>query len=128
MRSLLFVLLSAVMVSMVFSGTITGKVTSKKSEEALLGANVYLQGIPLGAATDEGGVYSLDVKDGSYILVCDYVGERAHCIVQEPLLGTGHAVQQVKDHLMGKTDLVLVTYADMPLLGKESLQNLVETL
>jgi hypothetical protein len=55
LRYLLFVLLSTAMVSMVLSGTITGKVTSKESGEALWGANVYLQGIPLGAATDEGG-------------------------------------------------------------------------
>jgi outer membrane cobalamin receptor len=62
------------LVSATFAGTITGKVTGKETGDALLGANVYLQGMPVGAATDEGGIYSFDVKDGSYVLVCDYVG------------------------------------------------------
>jgi hypothetical protein len=62
------------LVSAAFAGTITGKVTSKETGDALLGANVYLQGMPVGAATDEGGMYSFDVKNGSYVLVCDYVG------------------------------------------------------
>lgn len=74
MRYLLLVLLSALLVSATFAGTITGKVTSKETGDALLGANVYLQGMPVGAATDEGGVYSFEVKDGNYIMVCDYVG------------------------------------------------------
>ena len=74
MRNVLLVLLSALLVSASFAGTITGKVTGKASGDPLVGANVYLQGMPVGAATDEGGMYSFEVKDGSYILVCGYVG------------------------------------------------------
>ncbi|MCK4558544.1 MAG: TonB-dependent receptor [Calditrichia bacterium] len=74
MRNVLLVLLSVLLVSASFAGTITGKVTGKASGDPLVGANVYLQGMPVGAATDEGGMYSFDAKDGSYILVCDYVG------------------------------------------------------
>ena len=50
----------------------------------------------------------------------DYLGDTARCIVQEPPLGTGHAVQQAETSLRGKTDLVLVTYSDMPLLTHEN--------
>jgi len=74
LRYLLLVLLSVLLVSATFAGTITGKVTGKASGDPLAGANVYLQGMPVGAATDEGGMYSFEVKDGSYILICDYVG------------------------------------------------------
>ncbi len=59
--------------------------------------------------------------------VSEFLGERARCIVQNPQLGTGHAVLQAESSLRGKTDLVLVTYADMPLLRPETLKQLVET-
>jgi bifunctional UDP-N-acetylglucosamine pyrophosphorylase / glucosamine-1-phosphate N-acetyltransferase len=57
----------------------------------------------------------------------DFLGEAASCVVQDPPLGTGHALQQAEASLIGKTDLVLVTYADMPLLRPETLARLVET-
>jgi bifunctional UDP-N-acetylglucosamine pyrophosphorylase/glucosamine-1-phosphate N-acetyltransferase len=40
--------------------------------------------------------------------------------------GTGHAVLQARDVLQGQSDLVLVTYADMPLLTVETLRQLVD--
>ena len=54
------------------------------------------------------------------------VGEAASYVVQENQLGTGHAVMQAESVLSGKTDLVLVLYADMPLVRAETLQRLVE--
>ncbi|HEX7541051.1 MAG TPA: bifunctional UDP-N-acetylglucosamine diphosphorylase/glucosamine-1-phosphate N-acetyltransferase GlmU [Anaerolineales bacterium] len=59
--------------------------------------------------------------------VREFLGKKARCVVQDPQLGTGHAVQQAESTLRGKTDLVLVTYADMPLLRPETLKQLVET-
>ncbi|HMZ06078.1 MAG TPA: bifunctional UDP-N-acetylglucosamine diphosphorylase/glucosamine-1-phosphate N-acetyltransferase GlmU [Anaerolineales bacterium] len=56
-----------------------------------------------------------------------YLGETAQTVIQEPQLGTGHAVMQAETLLKGKTDLVVVCYADMPLLRGETLQKLVET-
>src|SRR5512143_2160773 len=56
-----------------------------------------------------------------------YLGESADCVLQEPQLGTGHAAMQAEPLLKGKTDLVIVTYADMPLLRGETFQQLVET-
>ncbi len=58
--------------------------------------------------------------------VRDYVGDSARCIVQEPQRGTGHAVLQAESLLRGQADLVLVTYADMPLMRAETLLRLVE--
>lgn len=59
--------------------------------------------------------------------VTAWLGESAQTVLQEPQLGTGHAVMQAESMLKGRTDLVVVCYADMPLLRGETLQQLVET-
>ncbi|MCZ2128444.1 MAG: bifunctional UDP-N-acetylglucosamine diphosphorylase/glucosamine-1-phosphate N-acetyltransferase GlmU [Anaerolineales bacterium] len=59
--------------------------------------------------------------------VTRYLGGAAQTVVQNPPLGTGHAVMQAEALLKGKADLVVVCYADMPLLRGETLQRLVET-
>ena len=54
------------------------------------------------------------------------LGEQAaRYVVQEPQLGTGHAVLQAEPLLRGSSDLVLVTYADMPLVSPDTLHQLV---
>ena len=55
------------------------------------------------------------------------LGDRTHYALQAEQLGTGHAVQQAESLLRNKTDLVLVVYADMPLLRTETLKKLVDT-
>ena len=59
--------------------------------------------------------------------VTEYLGDSAQTVLQEPQLGTGHAVMQAETLLKGKTDLVVVCYGDMPLLRGETLQKLVDT-
>jgi bifunctional UDP-N-acetylglucosamine pyrophosphorylase / glucosamine-1-phosphate N-acetyltransferase len=54
------------------------------------------------------------------------LGETSDYIVQEPQLGTGHAVLQAKSKLADQSDLILVTYADMPLITPESLRQLLD--
>lgn len=54
--------------------TLSGVVTSAESGEKLVGANVFLKGTTLGAATDMDGKYSIEVPKGSYTVVCSYVG------------------------------------------------------
>src|SRR5688500_13363453 len=56
-----------------------------------------------------------------------YLGDSAECVVQEPQLGTGHAALQAESLLTGKTDYVIVTYADMPLLHGDTFQRLLKT-
>lgn len=56
-----------------------------------------------------------------------YLGDSALTVLQEPQLGTGHAVMQAESVLKGDTDLVVVCYSDMPLLRGETLKKLVET-
>ena len=55
-----------------------------------------------------------------------YVGDAGECVVQEPQLGTAHAALQAEPALKGKSDYVVVTYADMPLLRGETFQQLVD--
>jgi len=59
--------------------------------------------------------------------VTNYLGGSAQTVLQEPQLGTGHAAMQAESLLKGKTDMVIVTYADMPLLRGETFKKLVET-
>ncbi|MCK4897789.1 MAG: bifunctional UDP-N-acetylglucosamine diphosphorylase/glucosamine-1-phosphate N-acetyltransferase GlmU [Anaerolineales bacterium] len=54
------------------------------------------------------------------------VGEAAQYVIQEPQLGTGHAVQQAESLLQGRAEYVLVMTADMPLLTPETLQKLIQ--
>jgi bifunctional UDP-N-acetylglucosamine pyrophosphorylase/glucosamine-1-phosphate N-acetyltransferase len=59
--------------------------------------------------------------------VTDYLGASARTVAQEPQLGTAHAVMQAAPILHASGGLVLVCYADMPLLRGETLARLVET-
>jgi bifunctional UDP-N-acetylglucosamine pyrophosphorylase/glucosamine-1-phosphate N-acetyltransferase len=47
-------------------------------------------------------------------------------VVQEPQLGTAHALQQAEDALKGKTGAVVLLSGDVPLLSRSTLLNLVE--
>ncbi len=59
--------------------------------------------------------------------VREAVGGAARFVVQEKQLGTAHAVTQTRDMLRGKSQHVIVMYADMPLLRSETLKALFET-
>ncbi len=57
--------------------------------------------------------------------VRETVGDDAIYVTQAEQLGTGHAVLQAREALRG-ADLVLVSYADMPLLTVETLQQMID--
>ena len=59
--------------------------------------------------------------------VKEYVQDSAECVLQEPRLGTAHAAMQAESLLKNRTDYVIVTYADMPLLRGETFRQLLET-
>jgi bifunctional UDP-N-acetylglucosamine pyrophosphorylase/glucosamine-1-phosphate N-acetyltransferase len=54
------------------------------------------------------------------------LGDTAECVTQEPQLGTAHAALQAESRLKGRSDYVIVTYADMPLLRGVTFQRLVD--
>jgi len=54
------------------------------------------------------------------------VGESARYVIQEPQLGTAHALLQAEPLLRQEGGLVLVTTADMPLITTETYHRLIE--
>lgn len=54
------------------------------------------------------------------------MGDQYGYILQAEQLGTGHAVACARSELERKADTLLVTFGDMPLLRRETLQKLVE--
>jgi len=66
-----------IFVYFVFGATISGYVTDKSDGEPLPYANVYLEGEPVGASTNDKGFYIIDgIKAGEHILVGSYLGYR----------------------------------------------------
>ena len=55
------------------------------------------------------------------------LGDTPRYVEQIELLGTGHAVSQAESLLSSKSDLVLITYVDMPLVRSQTLQQLIDT-
>ena len=74
MKAFLMVLFSVFFAASAFAGSIAGKVVDKQTGQPLVGANVYIEGTTIGAATDDNGMYYIKVDDGTYTLVCNYVG------------------------------------------------------
>lgn len=56
------------------------------------------------------------------------LGERVAYAVQEPQLGTGHAVQQAADELADFDGDVLVLYGDVPFVRPETMQRMIARL
>jgi bifunctional UDP-N-acetylglucosamine pyrophosphorylase/glucosamine-1-phosphate N-acetyltransferase len=56
------------------------------------------------------------------------LGGRAELVVQEPQLGTGHAVQQAETALEGFEGDVLVLYADVPFVRAGTMQAMLDRL
>ena len=53
------------------------------------------------------------------------LGNTAEVVVQEPQLGTGHAVKVTKEALSGFKGRVLVLYGDVPMVSRETMEKIV---
>ena len=58
--------------------------------------------------------------------VMDALGEQARFVVQDPQLGTAHAVQCARDLLKGRPETVIVANSDFPLITAQTYRQLVE--
>lgn len=58
----------------------------------------------------------------------DALGGRAATCLQEPQLGTGHAVQQAQAALTGFSGDVLILYGDVPFVRAATMQNMLDRL
>ncbi len=54
--------------------TVSGKVIDYATGDILIGANVFIKGTTIGAATDDNGEYNIMVEAGDYTIRCSYVG------------------------------------------------------
>jgi TonB-dependent receptor len=71
------------------NGTISGIVKDAKTFESIIGANVYIQGTHVGAATDLEGRFTIpNVKPGTYALVVSFLTYKTH-IVPDALVESG---------------------------------------
>ena len=62
-------------VAPILSADISGRVISAVNGSPIIGANVYIEGNNIGAATDDRGFFLLKaVPVGNYTLAVDYVG------------------------------------------------------
>jgi bifunctional UDP-N-acetylglucosamine pyrophosphorylase/glucosamine-1-phosphate N-acetyltransferase len=76
-----------------------------------------------------------DMGVGSAILLVGHgsdavraaVGERATVVVQEPQLGTGHAIQVAAPHIPAAAKTVIVLSGDAPLITRDMLERLIAT-
>jgi hypothetical protein len=63
------------------NGSISGKITDKKTNEVLIGVNVIIQGTTIGSATDLNGDYKIQsVKPGTYNLVISYISYKTKVV------------------------------------------------
>ena len=60
--------------TLVSAQTVSGVVTDAETGEALIGANVSVQGFTVGTITEIDGSYSLTIPDGGEVLVFSYAG------------------------------------------------------
>lgn len=69
------VLLVVLSIGQLAAGTLQGKVTDADNGDALIGANVTIEGTTMGAATDMNGEYTVEnVPAGTYTVIISYVG------------------------------------------------------
>ncbi len=72
---LLFFVFGLSLVQAQESGKIQGKITDKNSGDPLPGANVFLEGTSLGAATSVDGEFTIrQIQPGNYSMIIRYVG------------------------------------------------------
>jgi bifunctional UDP-N-acetylglucosamine pyrophosphorylase/glucosamine-1-phosphate N-acetyltransferase len=60
--------------------------------------------------------------------IAEACGDRARIVVQEPQLGTGHAVQQAQEALEGFAGDVIVLYGDVPFVAHATMRRMLDRL
>src|SRR5882757_9864475 len=82
MKYLVLSVLSTLIISSTFGqGSIAGKVIDSKTKEAVIGANVVIQGTTIGASTDVDGNFLIaSVADGTYNIQVSSVTYKSHII------------------------------------------------
>lgn len=109
-----FIVLAMILASTVtFAQTykVMGEVTSAQTGEKLIGANVYVKGLAIGAATDADGKYEFNVPKGSYTIVCSFIGFEAAQITNVNVTNNMELNFQLKDYEFSLSVTVLADRA-----------------
>ena len=106
-----------------------GKGTRMKSEKSkqvhkILGKEIVLRAVE---NAQKAGIDDIIAVVGyKKEQVQEVLKDKVKYVVQEEMLGTGHAVMQAKEYLKGKTGKVVVLNGDVPILRPETIRKLVE--
>lgn len=105
-----------------------GKGTRMKSEKSKLVHKIYDKEL-VKRVTE----LAKEVGSDEVVAVVGHLREQVEAVLgdsvkyayQDELLGTGHAVMQAKKYLEGKKGKVVILYGDVPIIRKETLENLI---
>ena len=107
-----------------------GKGTRMKSDKSKLVQKIYDK--ELVVRVEE---LAEEIESDEIIAVVGYLREqvmnalkdkkKVKYVFQEELLGTGHAVMQAKEYLLGRKGKVVILYGDVPILRKETVKKLI---
>ena len=106
-----------------------GKGTRMKSEKSkqvhkILGKEIVLRAVE---NAEKAGIDDIIAVVGyKKEQVQEVLKDKVKYVVQEEMLGTGHAVMQAKEYLQGKKGNVVVLNGDVPILRPETIRKLVE--
>ncbi len=109
-----FIALAMLLVSSIaFAQTykVSGTVTSAQTGENLIGANVYVKGLAVGAATDADGKYEFNLPKGSYTILCSYIGFEAAQLLNVNVTNNMELDFQLKDYEFSLSVTVLADRA-----------------
>ena len=67
------VMLQSIFIS-IYAGVVVGTVTDKQTKEPLTGATIKVENSSMGAVADLDGNYTLELQNGNYTLIANYVG------------------------------------------------------
>lgn len=117
---LLGVLLAAAPLAAQLTGKVSGLITDKKTGEPLIGANVTLEGTPLGATSNRAGEYFiLRASPGTYTLRTTLIGYRTTRVTNVRVL-IDHTTQinlDLVEEAVGMDEVVIT--AERPLVQKD---------
>lgn len=102
-------------------GKITGRVVDENSGNALIGANVMVEGTSLGSATDADGQFTiLAVPVGTHIIRCDYIGYSSKRISNVAVSNGLTTTQDYKLAVSAIKGAVVEVRAEKPIINKNS--------
>jgi len=99
-------------------GKIFGTITDKNNGESLVGANVYLEGTNLGAASDDEGKFIIiNITPGTYNIITEYIGYTTQKLNQVKIASNLSTILEIELTTSAlESDETITIIADRPLI------------